>query len=202
MSGIARIVDEGEAWLGWIAPEPAFLRRASHALADAGRVWIVDPVDVPGIDARIRALGEPAAVLQLLDRHARDSAAMAARLGVPHLRLPARVEGAPFAVLPVVRWPGWREIALWWPARRVLVVADALGTAGYFLAPGERLAVHPFLRLAPPRALAGLDPLHVLVGHGEGVHGAEAAVLLRRALGTARRRIPRWIAGLPGWRRR
>ena len=202
MSGIARIVDEGEAWLGWIAPEPAFMRRASHVLADAGRSWIVDPVDASGIDARIRALGEPAAVLQLLDRHARDAAVIAARLGVPHLRLPTRVEGSPLAVIPVVRRPGWREIALWWPARGVLVVADALGTAGYFLAPGERLAVHPLLRPTPPRALAGLEPLHVLVGHGEGVHGPEAAALLDRALRTARRRIPRWIAGLPGWRRR
>lgn len=59
------------------------MQRASHALAVEGRVWLVDPVDAPELEARIRLLGEPAGVVQLLDRHGRDCAAWAARLGVP-----------------------------------------------------------------------------------------------------------------------
>ena len=76
----------------------------------------------------------------------------------------------------------WTEIALWWPQRRVLVCGDALGTAPYYLAPNDRLGVHPFLRFLPPQRLGGLEPAHVLVGHGEGIH--EQAE--RRARGSAR----------------
>jgi hypothetical protein len=166
------------------------MQRASHALAVDGRVYLVDPVDFPELDARVRALGEPAAVLQLLDRHGRDCAAVAARLGVPRLETPA--EAPPFELLPVVKRRFRREVALWWPERRVLVVADALGTADYFLAPGDRLGVHPPLRLFPPRRLARLDPEHILCGHGAGVH-ERAAEALHEALATSRRRTPRLL---------
>jgi hypothetical protein len=88
----------------------------------------------------------------------------------------------------------WKEVAFWEPTRRILVVADALGTVGYFIAPGERLGVHPFLRLRPPRSLAGLEPEHILCGHGAGVHGPAAAAALHEALATSRRRLPRALA--------
>ena len=59
-----------------------------------------------------------------------------------------------FEAIPAVRVPHWQETALWWPERRVLVTADALGTvAHYFTLGGERLGVHPLLRLTPPRQL-------------------------------------------------
>lgn len=196
-----RFCDElgsGAGWaFGWIAAEPAYMQRASHALADAGRVWLVDPVDVDGLDERVEALGAPAGVLRLLDRHGRDCAALAARYGVPLLAPPAAgpIDGSPFVALGVVNLPGWRESAVWWPERRVLVVADALGTAPYFLAPGERLGVHPLLRLLPPRSLRRLEPEHVLCGHGEGVH-ADAGPAFAEALATSRRRTPRWLLGL------
>jgi hypothetical protein len=191
------LVDELPFGFGWIAPEPAFMQRASHALAEAGRVWLIDPVEVEGLEERVSALGEPAGVIQLLDRHRRDCAALGERLGVPLHRVPfAGVPGSPFHVRRVVRLPGWKEVALWWPERRTLVVADALGTAPYFLAPGERLGVHPLRRLAPPRTLRGLPVEHVLCGHGAGVHGPEAAAALEEALRLARRRTPRWLAGL------
>ena len=189
------------AGLTWIAPDPAFMRRASHAVAIGGRVWLVDVVDAPGLDDAVAALGTVRAVVQLLDRHARDCASVAARLGVPHLRVPDEIGGA-FQVLPVVRFPGWREAALWAPEERILVVADALGSAGYFLAPGEPLAVHPLLRLTPPAALRGLAPEHLLTGHGRGLHGPQAATALEDALRTSRRRVPAWLAGLPGARGR
>jgi hypothetical protein len=135
--------------------------------------------------------------VQLLDRHARDAAALAARYDVPlHVAPFAGVPGAPFEVLRVVDLPGWREAGLWWPERRTLVVADALGTARYFRAPGEALAVHPALRLWPPRVLRALEPEHVLCGHGEGVHGTEATEALATALRTSRRKIPSWLVGL------
>lgn len=201
-----RFCDETDFGFGWIAAEPAFMERASHALCLEGRVWLVDPVDGDGVEDRVRALGEPAGVVQLLDRHQRDCAPLAERLGARLHRVPlAGVPGAPFEVVPVRDRRRWREAALWWPGERALVCADALGTARYYRAPGERLAVHPLLRLAPPRALRdlarGQTPGHVLCGHGEGIHGDEAALALAEAVSTARRRIPRYLIGLPRERR-
>jgi hypothetical protein len=188
-----RPCDEFEHGFGW--KEPGFLERTSHALVANDGVWLIDPLAADGLEERIRDAGRPAGVIQLLDRHDRDCAALADRLGVLLHVVPfAGIQGAPFSIRRVVRLPGWREAALWWPERRVLVCADALGTAVYFRAGGERLGVHPFLRLMPPRAMArALTPSHVLCGHGEGIHGEDAAFHLEKALATSRRRIPRWL---------
>ena len=184
-----RRCDETDWGFGWLQEER--LVRTSHALRAEGRVWVFDPVDSPGVEERIRALGEPAGVIQLLDRHRRDSAALAERLGVPLHETPFDgVPGAPFHPVPIVRQRFWREVALWWPEERVLLCGDALGTVGYFVAPGERLGVHPLLRFVPPRSLSRFGPRHVLCGHGAGVHGGEAAPALEEALATARRRLP------------
>jgi hypothetical protein len=185
-----RLVDEHEWGFGWVSPERARLRITSHALLTDGGVWLVDATDEEGLEERVRALGEPAGVIQLLDRHARDCAELAQRLGVPHHVVPFDGVG-PFETIPLVRRRFWREAALWWPERGVLVCADALGTVPhYFALAGEPLGVHPLLRLTPPRALARLRPEHVLVGHGRGVHEG-AAEALRDALATSRRRLPR-----------
>jgi hypothetical protein len=188
-----RFVDELEFAVGWIAPEPRFMQRASHAVADGGRVWVIDPVDDDEAIRRVRALGEPAGVVQLLDRHNRDCALVARRLGVPHLAVPETAPaGAGFEVIPLLRRRRWHEVALWFPATRTLVCADALGTAPYYRARSERIAVSPLLRLTPPRALLAFEPEHVLVGHGAGVHdGAAGAV--REALTKSRRRTPSWL---------
>ena len=186
--------DLGPAGFGWKLRER--MRRTCHALAADGRVWLVDPVDVPGLDERVRGLGEPAAVLDLLDRHERDCAALAGRLGVPHLVAPAALPDTPFEVVPVMRARWWREVALWWPAQRALVVADALGTNAFYRTGDETAAVHPLLRVVrPPRALARLDAEHLLVGHGEGLHGPETAAAVRRAVRTARTGFQRYAAG-------
>ena len=183
-----RFCDEQDFGFGWLDDDEP-MRRTSHALVTDG-VWLVDPVAWPEAEQRALALGEPRGVLQLLDRHNRDCAAVAARLDVPlHVVPTGRVPGAPFEFLPVMTNRFWREVALWWPEQRVLACADALGTVGYFRAPGERIGVHPFLRLRPPRALKRIYPEHILTGHGEGVHeGASAA--LHEALRTSRRRLP------------
>jgi hypothetical protein len=190
------LCDELEGGFGWT--EHGFLERTSHALEVGGRVLVFDPIDAPGLDGALVALGEPDAVVQLLDRHSRDCASVAARLGVLHLRmeLGGREVGQ---LLPVRRSRWWTEVAFWEPSRRVLVVGDALGSAGYFLAPGERIAVHPLLRLRPPASLRAVArcqaPRHVLFGHGAGIHGEDAALALETALNTARRRLPRLVAG-------
>jgi hypothetical protein len=189
-----RPCDEFEHGFGWV--EAGFLERTSHELVVDGAVWLVDPLAAEGLEERIREAGRPAGVIQLLDRHHRDCAELAGRLRVPLHVVPFDgVPGAPFSFRRVVRVPGWKEVALWWHEGRVLVCGDALGTASYFRAAGEALAVHPFLRLLPPRAMAGaLSPRHVLCGHGEGIHGEEAAFHLEEAFSTSRRRIPRWLA--------
>ena len=195
-----RFGDETDFGFGWIRKE--FLRRTSHALVADGRVWLVDPVDDEGVEERVRTAGAPAGVIQLLDRHARDCAALAERLGVPHHLVPRMpVPGAPFEWRVVRDGRGWREVALWWPERRVLVCGDALGTVGYFVTRDERLGVHPLLRPMPPRsAFHGLTPRHVLCGHGDGVH-ENAAAALGEALETARRRLPRVAASVATRRR-
>ncbi|HEV8687519.1 MAG TPA: hypothetical protein VGQ84_09595 [Gaiellaceae bacterium] len=183
-----RFVDEQDFGFGWIVDDET-IRRTSHGLLAEGGVWFVDPVDWPEAEARARSLGEPRGVIQLLDRHNRDCAALAARLGVPHHVVPPRIEGAPFEFLPIARSRWWREVALWWPHARVLICADAVGTLAYFRAPGEPLGLHPLLRLRQPRALRRVFPQHVLCGHGWGVH-EDAAHALHEALRTARRRLP------------
>ena len=52
------------------------------------------------------------------------------------------------------------------------------------------LGVHPFLRLTPPKALDAFEPLHILVGHGKGIHGPDAPAALHHALATSRRGLP------------
>jgi len=183
---------------GWISPSPAFMRRTSHAVLAGGGVWLLDPVDEPGMVEWALGLGPPAGVVQLLDRHGRDGAAIAARLGVPHLVTPAAPPpGAPFRVIPVVSVPRWREVALLFPDSATLAVGDALGTAPYFRAPGEPVGPHPMLRLTrPPRVLRGLAPAHLLCGHGPGLHGEGVAAAVEAAVTGARRGIPRWAWGL------
>ncbi len=134
------------------------MTRTSHALASEGRVWIVDPVDWPEAIDRAGRLGRPVAVLQLLDRHSRNGATVARRLGIPHLVVPEALPGTPFEVVEIRDWARWREIALWWPEQRTLVVADALGANRFFRVGDDRLGVHGLLKLTPPRFLQAYVP--------------------------------------------
>jgi hypothetical protein len=193
-----RFLDEFEHGFGWQLAEPELMERTSHAVGVDGRAWVMDALEGDGVEERIRALGDPAGVVQLLDRHNRDCAIWSERLGVSlHVTPFDGVEGAPFEVIPVVRRKRWQEVALWFPAERILAVADALGTAAYFRAGDEPVGVNPLLRFKPPRkAFAGLEPLHVLCGHGQGGHGEGVPDAVREALATARRRLPSaWLSG-------
>jgi len=187
--------DLGADGFGWIVEEA--MTRTSHALIAEGRVWLVDPLDWTEAIDRACGLGEPAGVVQLLDRHDRDCAALASRLGVTHLVAPDDILGSPFELIPIVRRRWWRESALWWPGRKTLVTADALATNRFYTAGKAPLAVHVLLRLTPPRQLGGLDPERILVGHGEGLIGSGAADALREALRVSRRGLPGLLARLP-----
>jgi len=187
--------DLGQNGFSWIVDEA--MTRTSHALADGGKVWLVDPVDWPDAIDRTLALGEPAGVLQLLDRHNRDCAALAERLDVPLFVAPDDVPGSPFECIAVKRRKRWRETALWWPDSAMLVVAEAVGTNAFYTGGKSPVGVHLLLRMTPPKALAAYEPDRLLVGHGEGVHGPAAAVGLRHALEHSRGELPGVLVRLP-----
>jgi hypothetical protein len=176
--------------------EPGFMERTAHGVRSGERVWLVDPFeDEPALEA-VASLGEPAGVLQLLDRHNRDCGPIAARLGVPLVRLPDRLPDTPFEVVHVLtRW-GWNEVALWWKEEQALIVAEAIGTAPAF-ALGRPAGVHPMLRLTPPRSqFRPYQPSMLLVGHGPAIESG-AADALRDALAHSRSDIPRFVTAVP-----
>jgi len=202
-----REIDRWDGGLGWIAYPDERMQRASHALRTDDGVWVIDPVDAPGVDDLLADLGEVTGVALCLDRHTRDAAAVARRHDVP-VSIPEWMDGVASKLdAPVERFghelgdsgyrvrrvrdaslPPWQEAALY--DGETLLVAEAVGTASFFRAGDERLGVHPMLRPIPPRdALDDPTPERVLVGHGEGVFD-DATAALRNALGGARRRLP------------
>lgn len=178
----------------WQARPGEFMERSSTALAAGGRVWLVDPMRAAGLEAAIARLGKVAAVVQTVAWHDRDVAWFAHLYGVPvHVprgqeRTSERLDGTevtpadgaipdtPLRFIPV-GGRLWREAVVWWPDRRVLVAGDTLGSAAYFLQPGERLGVHPLRRLWPPERLLPLRPERIHVGHGLSIAGGAAAAL-------------------------
>jgi hypothetical protein len=180
--------------LTWALDDP--LRRAWHALAHDGRVLLIDPVDDPEALERVAELGEVSAVLQLFVAHERGGQALATRLGVPFHVLPDALPDTPFSVIALDQLM-WKERALWWPAQRGLIVAESIGTAPHY-AVGRGLAgVHFVRRAFPPSPLRAFLPEHLLVGHGDPVHGADAAVALMDALDRSRRDIPAFALRAP-----
>ncbi len=188
-------VDESPLGLTWVIDE--WMRRASHALVDEGKVWLIDPVYVDDVVERAAGLGEPVAVLQLLDRHNRDCAAVASRLGIPHLEVPDTVADSPFEAIAVVRVPGWKETALWWPQQRALVVAEVVGANSLYNGGAGGVGMHIMLRPRPPGSLRGIRAEHLLLGHGAPEHGESAAADLEHAYAGARRNLPRALLNLP-----
>ena len=210
-----REIDRYDGGVGWIAYPNETMERASHAFsvpneeADEDDVWVVDPVDAPGVDDLLEELGSVAGVVIGLDRHVRDSGKIAARHDVPVYvaewmtgvadeldpdvevdRFGARLADTGFEALRIrdSSIPPWQEVGFF--DGETLIVPESLGNASYFRGDRERLGVHPMLRLTPPTAaLSGLDPKRVLVGHGVGVH-ERAAVALEDALSNSRSKAP------------
>jgi hypothetical protein len=166
-------IHEHALGLTWVMDDA--MQRGSHALVDeTGRVWLVDPVDDGPALARVAALGDPAGVLQLLDRHDRDCAAIAERFDVPRLKVPETLPAdAPFVARRVVHNRLWRAVGA--------------GPVG----------VHPLLRPRPPHGLAGLEPADLLVGHGPPVGGTGTAEAVDTAIAHAWRDTPRLLLKLP-----
>ena len=55
------IVDAFDGGFGWQAQPEESLQRASHALATDDGLWLLDPVDAPGLDAELAARSPGAA---------------------------------------------------------------------------------------------------------------------------------------------
>ncbi|WP_418282579.1 hypothetical protein [Halorubrum sp. DTA98] len=206
-------IDRFERGVGWIAYPEEAMERASHALAvhdeegETDEVWVIDPVDAPGVDDLLAEFGEVAGVVCALDRHKRDCAAIATRhdvavhvpdwmsgvaeeLDAPVERFGRRLADTGFEAIRIRNSaiPPWQEVGLY--DGETLVVPESLGSAAYFRGDRERLGVHPMLRLTPPReTLSGLNPERVLVGHGVGVLD-DAARTVERALDGSRRKAP------------
>lgn len=202
-SGNLRVIDKHEHGAGWIAYPDETMQRASHAIERDGDVWVIDPVDAEGLDDLLAEYGEVAGVIILLDRHKRDSSAIAERHGVS-VHVPTWMSGvekdidapvekfsdevAGFEVHRLVDNPAWQEAVLF--DGETLVVPEALGTVDYFTAPGEHVGVHPMLRLLPPKALKKYDAQRLLVGHGEGLD-EDVPEAIRAALSGSRTRAPK-----------
>lgn len=204
------VVDRWAGGVGWQPHPDETLGRTSHALRTDAGLWVLDPLDAPGLDDLLAAYGDVAGVAVLSSWHARDAGVVARRHGVP-VSVPAWVGRVPERVeAPVERFAGslpgtdvaalrtdplglWSEGFLYRERDGTLYVPESLGTARTFLVGDERLGVTVFRRLFPPAdALAGVAPERVLCGHGAGVFD-DADRALRDALAGSRRRTPRMV---------
>lgn len=207
-AGDIAVVDRWDGGAGWLAHPDETGQRASHAVRGDDGVWLLDPLDAPGVDDLLGELGEVAGVAVLSNWHTRDAGPLARRHDVAvHLpewmtRVEARIDA------PVERYaetivdaglhvrrcqpmPGWREGMAIRESDGTLYVPESLGTAPAYTVGEERLGCPPIRRVSPPRRLlADVRPERVLVGHGTGVFD-RAATALADALAGARRRLPR-----------
>ncbi|MFO7925858.1 hypothetical protein [Natronomonas sp.] len=200
------VVDRFDGGVGWIAYPDETMQRASHAIESDGGLWLVDPVDVEGLDDLLEEYADPEGVAVLLDRHKRDAATIANRHDVP-VYVPEWMDGvvgdidapikrfdrrlADFDVIRLIDNPLWQEAAL--VDGETLVVPESLGTAEYFRAPDEPLGVHPMLRILPPRTLRSYDPDRLLVGHGEGIFEDVGRTIRRAIDGSRRTALPLYL---------
>lgn len=194
----ARIIENGEIGITWVMEDEA-MARASHALTDGEKVWLIDPIDDDAAIERALSLGKPEVVFQLLDRHNRDCREVADRLGIKLVVLPLELRGTPFEAIEVVDNPVWKERALWWKKTRTLVVAEAIGSSKMFRPTESGAGVHIGLRLTPPRRQLGTyNPRHLLMGHGDPINGDQATLALQEALDRSRKGLPGAILHMPG----
>ncbi|MFD1684880.1 hypothetical protein [Halobellus litoreus] len=203
------VVDRWDGGLGWVSHPEETGVRASHAFVDEDDgVWVVDPLEAPGVDDVLDSLGTVTGVVVLSNYHARDAEAFATRYDVPiylpswlsraadRIERPVRtvtdtIGSSGFAVRRYAPFPGWSEAIAYREADGTLYVPDALGTAPLYTVGDERLGTYLLCRLTPPRdAFDGVTPRRILVGHGTGVF-EDAASALAEALDGARRGFPK-----------
>jgi hypothetical protein len=199
--------EEGLRWDGgveWIVHPEETMERASTALATDDGVYLVDPLDAPGVDDLIAEFGEVAGVVLLSNHHSRDAGLFARRHDVPvYVGADVPDEALPDLAVPVERvavgeelgdyeWlevatgtalgAPWYEYALW--NGETLRVSECVGTADYMRVDDEPLGVMTMRRRHPPTALRGLEPERILSGHGPGLD-EDAATALERAIDSA-----------------
>jgi glyoxylase-like metal-dependent hydrolase (beta-lactamase superfamily II) len=206
---LVAVVDGVWRWSVWNEPRKLWFNGHLLRVGDAG--VLVDPV--PMSDAVARALGAPAIVVVTNRDHARAAADARARFGAQLLVTRLDAEAAGLAAdgtiddgdtiageLRVVRvadgkTPG--EIALHWPARRLLVLGDAaIGRPPGALAmlPDDKLPDVARARAGVAR-LADLAPEVILVGDGADLLTGGAAALAALGAGPAKAPVG---AGAPG----
>ncbi|WP_089309248.1 hypothetical protein [Halorubrum ezzemoulense] len=189
---------EWDGGFSWIAYPDEDARRASHALTTDAGVWLVDPVDVEGLDEHLHAVGDVAGVIVLQDRHTRDAATVARRhdtavsvpkgmsltrekLDVEAEATESALSGSAYEVHTLRLDDDWEEAVLWNEERKILLVPETLGTLPSFREDGDAIGIHPAVEESP-QGLAEWDPNHILVGHGASLH-EEAKAALTAALG-------------------
>jgi hypothetical protein len=205
--------EEGLRWAGgveWLVHPAETMERASTALATDEGVYLVDPLDAPGVDDLVAEFGAVAGVVLLSNHHSRDAGLLARRHDVPVYVAADVPEGeVPDLAVPVERvgvgeqlgdyellevaagtalGAPWFEYALW--NGETLRVGESVGTAAYMRVGDEPLGVMTLRRFEPPTVLRGLDPDRVLSGHGRGLE-EDAAAALEHAIANARDDLPR-----------
>ena len=202
------IIDRWDGGISWFAHPNETGHRTSHAVVGTdGGVWVIDPLDAPGIDEELAALGDIRGVLVCSNYHVRDADRFATRHNVPVYcpswlsravsKLDAPIDpetGAVgtsgFELRCCCPFPGWSEAVAYRESDETLYVPDVLGTAPLFTVGAEQLGMYLLCRFFPPRAVFDdLSPRRILVGHGAGIF-ENASTALRTALDGARRRMP------------
>jgi hypothetical protein len=199
---------DDETVCSWMAHPDETGQRGSHAIKTDEGVWVLDPLDAPGVEETIDELGDVAGIAVLSAYHARDADTFAHRYDVPvwipewldrvEERVDAPIERytlAPgqadqgFRTFSCRPFPGWQEVFLYHEPTGTLAVADSLGTVPFALVGDERLGLSVFRRLQPPTQLSGLEPDRILVGHGSPVT-EDATDALETALENPRGTFP------------
>lgn len=216
------VIDEWDRGVGWLAYPDEDGERASHAVVgDDGGIWVIDPIDAPGVDELLADLGEVVGVAVLSNYHARDAGAIAERHGVSiHLpewmdRVEERIkedeserERSDREDVPIERYTkqlgdsgfrikqcslglGTQEAVAYRQSDSTIYIADMLGTLPFATVGEERIGVYLTMRLFPPHETFGEYTPERIIV-GHGPGILEDAdVALTDALDGARRGFPR-----------
>lgn len=211
------IVDRWNNGFSWLAHPSETGQRTSHTVVgtDDG-VWVIDPLDAPGINEEIAALGDVRGVFVCSNYHVRDAERFATRYDVPvycpswlsravsKLNAPIdpgtnTIGTSGFELRRCRPFPGWSEAVAYREADKTLYVPDVLGTSPLFTVDEEKIGMYLLCRFFPPQAVFDdLSPRQILVGHGAGIF-ENASAALKTALDGARRRLPAALRS-NGWR--
>lgn len=203
------LIDECDLGFGWLAHPDEEGMRASQSFRFDEEVWLVDPLDAPGIDDHIDELGEVVGVTVCSSMHTRDAEVFARRYDVP-VYLPEGMSRVPDLIDAEIRWyeeefpardvtvirrnpfPAYDEANLYHEPTRTLYIADAIGTTPWHTVGDETIGAQAILRLFPPNELLTITPERICFGHGVGVF-TDAGDALEETVTAGQRRFPRAV---------